>query len=81
MKGPDVDMSNLFASLMPMMGAPPPPVEDNGIPHIDNQDDDIDSLISSVETFDEGDDGIKNVTVEGKKKRRRKKKNEKIVEI
>ena len=82
MKGPDVDMSNLFSSLMPMMGSQPPPVVDNGVPHIVNQDDDIESLISSVETFDEGDDGVKNVTLEGKKKkRRRKKKDEKIVEI
>ena len=82
MRGPDVDMSQLFSSIMPMMGAPPPPVEDNGVPHIDNQDDDIESLISSVETFDEDDDGVKNVTVEGKKKKkRRKKKVEKIVEI
>lgn len=87
MQGPDIDMSGLFSSLMPMMGAPPPLVEDNGVPQLKpidemtNDDDDIESLISSVETI--GDDGdIKNVSVDGKKKRRRRKKTtSKVVEI
>ena len=82
MKAPDVDMSSLFSSLMPMMGAPPPLVEDNGDPtRVDGDDDDIESLISSVESV--GDDGeIKNVSVEDKKKKRRRKKaDQKIVEI
>ena len=55
MRGPDMDMSSLFSSLMPQMGAPPPVLEE--MPHpsqisvidpLDN--DDIDSLISSVES-------------------------------
>ena len=67
MKGPDVDMSSLFSSIMPMMGAPPPLVEDNGPPILEQideeRDDDIESLISSVETFDDEEGGVKNITV------------------
>ena len=83
MKGPDIDMSSMFSSLMPMMGAPPPLIEDNGpptnIPHIENNDDDIESLISSVETMD-GE--TKDISIDGaKKKKRRKKTVTKAVEI
>ena len=80
MRGPDIDMGNLFSSLMPMMGAPPPQPTDNGDPVLQpmdelsvHDDDDIESLISSVETI--GDDGeIKNVSLDEKKKKKRRKK-------
>ena len=86
MQGPDIDMGGLFSSLMPMMGAPPPQPEDNGPPRLQpidemQDDDDIESLISSVETI--GDEGeIKNVSLDEKKKRKRRKKAaSKVVEI
>ena len=87
MQGPDIDMGNLFSSLMPMMGAPPPNVPDNGDPVLQpideisiHDDDDIESLISSIETI--GDEGeIKNVPLDGKKKKRRKKTTPKSVQI
>ena len=81
MQGPDIDMSSLFSSLMPMMGAPPPQPVDQGEPRLTPVDDDIESLISSVESVNgEDDDDIKNVSVDDKKKKKKRKKT-KVVEI
>ena len=80
MQGPDIDMSSLFSSLMPMMGAPPPQVIDQGEPRLSPVDDDIESLISSVESVHGGDDEIKNVPVDDKKKKKKRNKT-KVVEI
>ena len=85
MQGPDIDMSTLFSSLMPMMGAPPPQPVDQGTPRltqIDEYNDDIESLISSVESVHGEDEDIKNVSVDDKKKKKRRKKTtSKVVEI
>ena len=89
MRGPDMDMSNLFSSLMPQMGAPPPILEE--MPHpsqINIQDpmdnDDIDSLISSVESVSLNNDFKEIKTGPERKKRKytkKKKDDVKTVEL